>query len=364
MAEESTIIFGIGIVAIIGLLIFLSFRLEKQLSQVQTALMNSASQNASALGTNAETVGNHINKITSAYLETSNKQNQRMEASQRALEQIGQNYQSLLSELNISVRELSTALNTIQDFEGLKVWGKNLEEATEPFRAISSNIAQIEETNKANVKGMESLLLRWSQHHELVEKTYQDSVENLNQWTVAQSLSSQQSNQEFRTKLNEISGFYQESTTTLKSLDRVIENERKLHDELQSTLPSMLTRLNDLTATLQETQRKQTEFASVLQDIGKPMIQISENARTQVNQILKNIAEQAGHQTQIQNELSEAMRQSSRETKEANKEMLNGILQFEERLQNVLPTRTLYYVQLGLLVVIAIGIVAVAVLKP
>ena len=164
--------------------------------------------------------------------------------------------------------------------------------------------------------------------------------------------------------MNEISGFYQESTTTLKSLDRVIENERKLHDELQSTLPSLLTRLNDLTATLQESQRKQTEFASVLQDIGKPMIKITENAQTQVNQILKNIADQAGHQTQIQNELSEAMRQSSRETKEANKEMLTGILQFEEKLQNVLPTRTLYYVQLGLLVVIAIGIVAVAVLKP
>ena len=120
MAEESTIIFGIGIVAIIGLLIFLSFRLEKQLSRVQTALMNSASQNASALGTNAETIGNHINKITSAYVETSNKQNQMMEASQRALEQIGQNYQDLLSELKVSVRELSTALNTIQDFEGLK----------------------------------------------------------------------------------------------------------------------------------------------------------------------------------------------------------------------------------------------------
>lgn len=364
MAEESTIIFGIGIVAIIGLLIFLSFRLEKQLSQVQTALMNSASQNASALGTNAETVGNHINKITSAYLEASDRQNQRMETSQRALEQIGQNYQNILSELNVSVSEFTMALNTIQDFEGLKTWGKNLEDATEPLRAISSNIAKIEETNKANVNGMESLLLRWSQHHELVEKTYQDAVENLNQWTVAQSLSSQQSNQEFRTKLNEISGFYQESTTTLKSLDRVIENERKLHEELQSTLPSILTRLNDLTATLQETQRKQTEFASVLQDIGKPMTEITENTRNQVNQILKNIEDQTRHQTQLQNELSEAMRQSSRETKETNKEMLNGILQFEERLQNVLPTRSLYYVQLGILVVIAIGIGVVAVFKP
>jgi hypothetical protein len=287
-----------------------------------------------------------------------------MEASQRALEQIGLHYQNLLSELNVPVRELTTALNTIQDFEGLKIWGKNLENAAEPFRTISSNITLIEQTNRENVKIMESLLARWSQHHELVEKTYQDAVENLNQWTVIQSLSSQQSNQEFRTKLNEISGFYQESTTTLKSLDRVIENERKLHDELQSTLPSILTRLNDLIATLQETQRKQSEFASTLQDIGKPLTQITENTRIQVNQILQNIESQTRHQTQLQNELAGALHESSHETKEANKEMLNGILQFEERLQNVLPTRTLYYAQLGLLVVIAIGIVAVAVLKP
>ncbi|MGD0080913.1 MAG: hypothetical protein ABSB80_09740 [Methanoregula sp.] len=363
MAEEATIVFGIGIVAIIVLLVYLSFRLEKQLSRVSTAFVDSASQNASALGTNAESVGNHIDKITSAYLQTADRQNQKMEASQRVLEEIGQNYQNILSDLNVSVRELATALNTIQDFEGLKTWGKNLEDAAEPLRTISSNIAQIEETNKANVKGMESLLARWSQHHELVEKTYQDATENLNQWTVAQSLSSQQSNQEFRTKLNEISGFYQESTTTLKGLDRVIENERKLHDELQSTLPSILARLNDLTATLQETQRKQTEFASTLQDIGRPMTEITENTRTHVNQIMQNIEEQTRHQTHIQNELSEALHQSSHETKEANKEMLNGILQFEERLQNVLPTRTLYYAQLGLLVVIAIGIVAVAVLK-
>jgi hypothetical protein len=54
----------------------------------------------------------------------------------------------------------------------------------------------------------------------------------------------------------------------------------------------------------------------------------------------------------------------SNETKEANKEMLNGIFQFEKRLQNVLPTRTLYFVQLGLLVVIALGVVAVAVIRP
>jgi predicted nucleic acid-binding Zn-ribbon protein len=364
MTEESTIVFGIGIVAIIGLLLYLSFRFEKQMTLVQTALTNSANQNASALSANTETVANNLTKLTSAYLETAERHSRKMETSQQALEQIGQNYKNLLSELNVTVRELTTVLNTIQDFEGLKTWGKNLEDATEPLRTISSNIAQIEETNRANVKGMESLLARWSQHHELVEKTYQDSVENLNQWTIAQGLSSQQNNQEFRIKLNEISGFYQESTNTLKGLDRIIENERKLHEDLQSNLPSILTKLNDLTATLQETQRKQTELASTLQDIGKPMTEITKNTRTQVNEILQTIQDQTRHQTQIQHELSDSLHQMSNETKEANKEMLNGIFQFENRLENVLPTRTLYFVQLGLLVVIALGVVAVAVIRP
>jgi chromosome segregation ATPase len=307
---------------------------------------------------------------------------------------MSERYSNILSLLNSSVEGFASALNTVQDFDGLKQWEQALVTASTPLHDVVVLQSEYNSENKALVNGALQVLTEWAQQHRRVEELYKSVAVQLTEWQLQHSTSLRQNSDMLRDQLGHLAQNTEVTRRVLAQLSETIDKDGTIRDELRTRIPSLVASLSDIAKDLHETQRQNNEAMTALRDISKPMVEMAKSVNIQVANILDTVRQQTDSFYRVQSSVNQTVEISNKgfasnisafnnnlasiivKTEEQKTEGLNQALQsldnsanhfaeqlaknldsFKSALANALPGKTISIIQILMMAIIIVLLV-------
>lgn len=271
----------------------------------------------SALTENADQVGGAVSEQTET-----------LEQSQAELNELGKRYEELFAEMETATRSFSAAVETVDDFEGLREWNKTLEDAAEPVRRIADDVETWHDEQRQLLGETTEVLTQWATQRQHVESVYEDSVENLERWQEAHTTSLREQSEEIKSQMQTVSKNSQQMQQTLDALEESIESQSDVREQLNEQLPTTVTNLSELIDGLDDLNNRQGETIRMLDEVAAPL----KEAATEFGKSAEATLEATQAQADRNKELAARTEAAQVETTEA----VTGLHKSVEQLQSSL----------------------------
>lgn len=332
----------IGTVVVGGVSYWTRQEEEGQLESLQSEMTTSLDQNA-------DRVEESVNKAVTEQVE-------QLEKSQAELNELGDRFEDTFEEMDEAVTSFSSAISTVDDFDGLREWSETLEDAAAPVEEIADNVGTLQQSQKQLLEETTDLLSEWAAQHRRVEEVYEESMEGLQEWQTEHTMTQRENAEALKSRLEQLSEHSEAMRRTVDELNDVIEREAETREMLAENVPETLAGLEEVSDTLADLNERQTEAIQTLEGIAQPMNEAARNFEQESSSVLDSIREQAERNSAIQDDAASTIEQSNR-TLRSSVEDLQGTI---EELQ---ASQTPMWVEYGKLALLAGILLAVGALN-
>ena len=372
-------------------------RIEDKLEQHAEAISTSGKKIMGELGEHAkaiDSVRNDLVEQNRQYTQQLKGYIDKLETANSRMGDMSERYSNILSLLNSSVEGFASALNTVQDFDGLKQWEQALVTASTPLHDVVVLQSEYNSENKALVNGALQVLTEWAQQHRRVEELYKSVAVQLTEWQLQHSTSLRQNSDMLRDQLGHLAQNTEVTRRVLAQLSETIDKDGTIRDELRTRIPFLVASLSDIAKDLHKTQRQNNEAMTALRDISKPIVEMAKSVNIQFANILDTVRQQTDSFYRVQSSVNQTVEISNKgfasnissfnnnlasiivKTEEQKTEGLNQALQsldnsanhfaeqlaknldsFKSALANALPGKTISIIQILMMAIIIVLLV-------
>lgn len=280
----------------------------------------------------------------------------KLEESQRELNEIGDDFEAVFDRMDESVGGFSAAIGTVEDFEGLRQWGETLDDAAEPVERVANNVETWRQEQQQLLDETTDILTEWAAQHRRVEEVYEESMEGLEEWQTEHTITQRENSEALKSRLEQLQENSEAMRRTVEQLNETIQKEAETREMLAQDIPETLAGLEEVSETLSDLNQRQSQAIQKLDGIATPMEEAASEFERQSSEILDRIRQQAERNRTVQDEVSEAIRNSNQDLESSVDELRTTVAELE-------ATQTpaeLEYAKVVLLAITAAGVLAVA----
>jgi hypothetical protein len=291
-------------------------RIENKLEKHAKTISSSGKKLEEDLGEHAkaiDAVRNELVEQNRQYTQQLKGYIDKLDTANSRLGEMGEKYSNILKLLSSSVEGFASALNTVQDFDGLRQWEQALVTASTPLHDVVVLQSQYNSENKALVSGALQVLTEWAQQHRRVEEMYKSTAAQLAEWQIQHSTALRQNSDMLRDQLGHLAQNTEVTRRVLGQLSESIDKDGTVRDELRTRIPSLVASLSDIAKDLHETQRQNHEAVNAVRDIAKPMAEMTKSVNIQVANMLDTIRQQTDNFYKVQTSVNQTVEVSNRE---------------------------------------------------
>ncbi|TKX74747.1 hypothetical protein EXE46_07735 [Halorubrum sp. GN11_10-6_MGM] len=314
--------------------------------QQEQAQLDSLQQEVSeSLDDTADRIETSVDTAVTEQVET-------LEQSQRELNEIGDQFEATFEEMDEAVTGFSSAIQTVDDFDGLRQWGDTLEDAAEPVERIAANVEAWQQEQQQLLSETTEVLSEWAAQHRRVEEVYEESMEGLQEWQTEHTMTQRENSEALKSRLEQLSEHSEAMRRTVSELDDVIQREAETREMLAENVPETLAGLEEVSETLSDLNRRQTETIQTLEGIAEPMNEAASTFERESGEVLEQIREQADRNSSIQDDVASTIEQSNGELRSSVTELQRSI----DELQEAQTAEWVEYAKLALLAGVLVGV--------
>lgn len=316
--------------------------------QQEQAQLDSLEQEVSgSLDDTADRIEESVDTAVTEQIET-------LEQSQRELNEIGNQFEDTFEEMDEAVTGFSSAIGTVDDFDGLRQWGDTLEDAAEPVERIAANVETWQQEQQQLLAETTDVLSEWAAQHRRVEEVYEESMEGLQEWQTEHTMTQRENSEALKSRLEQLSEHSEAMRRTVSELDDVIEREAETREMLAENVPETLAGLEEVSETLADLNRRQTETIQTLEGVAEPMNEAASTFERESGEVIEQIREQAERNSSLQDDVASTIEQSNSELRSSVTELQRSI----DELQETQTPEWIEYAKLALLAGVLVGVVA------